>query len=561
MSKNYDNWEKLVGAVLKKEQLRQIALCRDLSSSSSSSSSSSTSSFSSTRTSLFHHQFLVYNGRIPPPINVPSSGTTIHGKCVFLPVEARELTISSINFPERHFLYSSSHCINFSCFEVVEVDSVSSVDIRGKIKTRLLSPRTIYGAYLWFIITSANKKMMGLDSLKAMIRFVNTETDGDAETREQQIHVQTHACNREEEGKRDSSSGSEKDLRGSFNSSSNSVSRTLGLCDSSPADACAPCGLDEASTRMVKMAQILPNSGVSEPAQKVFDKMSEPIPEKKNMQHLSKLHIILFFAKNRVPKNGFLLPDFPEKVEEDMIFQPEDESEIEETFGICLLGYFAGIGFTGSLGIWRIRDFRIEIGEENDVSLHITFRRPTRHWVLTTVQTHACNREEEGKRDSSFGSEKDFRGNFNSSPNTVSRTLGSCDSSPADACAPCGLDEASTRMVKMAQILPNSAVSEPAQKNKVPKNGFQLPDFPNEVEENMIFRPEDESEIEETFGICLLGYFAGIGFTGSLGIWRIRDFRIEIGEENDVSLHITFRRPSRHWVLYSSTFNGHIDVT
>ncbi|EYU31397.1 hypothetical protein MIMGU_mgv1a021674mg [Erythranthe guttata] len=203
MSKNYDNWEKLVGAVLKKEQLRQIALCRDLSSSSSSSSSSSTSSFSSTRTSLFHHQFLVYNGRIPPPINVPSSGTTIHGfsnsvlcyyvfkivaslsqKCVFLPVEARELTISSINFPERHFLYSSSHCINFSCFEVVEVDSVSSVDIRGKIKTRLLSPRTIYGAYLWFIITSANKKMMGLDSLKAMIRFVNTETDGDAETRE-----------------------------------------------------------------------------------------------------------------------------------------------------------------------------------------------------------------------------------------------------------------------------------------------------------------------------------------------------------------------------------------
>ncbi|KAL9162044.1 hypothetical protein ABFS82_07G062100 [Erythranthe guttata] len=189
MSKNYDNWEKLVGAVLKKEQLRQIALCRDLSSSSSSSSSSSTSSFSSTRTSLFHHQFLVYNGRIPPPINVPSSGTTIHGKCVFLPVEARELTISSINFPERHFLYSSSHCINFS-FEVVEVDSVSSVDIRGKIKTRLLSPRTIYGAYLWFIITSANKKMMGLDSLKAMIRFVNTETDGDAETRGDTVHLQ-----------------------------------------------------------------------------------------------------------------------------------------------------------------------------------------------------------------------------------------------------------------------------------------------------------------------------------------------------------------------------------
>ncbi|KAL7105731.1 hypothetical protein ACP275_07G062900 [Erythranthe tilingii] len=153
MSKNYDNWEKLVGAVLKKEQLRQIALCRDLSSSSSSSSSSSTSSFSSTRTSLFHHQFLVYNG-------------------------LRQLMYPH---PAQQFM---------GCFEVVEVDSVSSVDIRGKIKTRLLSPRTIYGAYLWLIITSANKKMKGLDSLKTMIRFVNTETDGDAETRADTVHLQ-----------------------------------------------------------------------------------------------------------------------------------------------------------------------------------------------------------------------------------------------------------------------------------------------------------------------------------------------------------------------------------
>ncbi|KAL7145162.1 hypothetical protein ABFS83_07G061600 [Erythranthe nasuta] len=135
MSKNYDNWEKLVGAVLKKEQLRQIALCRDLSSSSSSSSSSS---FSSTQV-------------------------------LFLPVEARELTISSLDLPERHFLYSSSHDINFSCFEVVEVDSVSSIDIRGKIKTRLLSPRTIYRAYLL---------------------FVNSETDGYAETRADTVHLQ-----------------------------------------------------------------------------------------------------------------------------------------------------------------------------------------------------------------------------------------------------------------------------------------------------------------------------------------------------------------------------------
>ncbi|KAI3469950.1 hypothetical protein Pfo_026613 [Paulownia fortunei] len=199
MSKNYDNWEKLVGAVLRKEQLKQIALSH---SRDPSSISDESSSFASSSSSLFHHQLLVYKGQstrsLAPDfdaMNVDSiwdrffpsdygkiKSRLVPGKYVFLPVEAREFTISSGDFPERQFGYST-----YGFTEVVEVNSVWSLDIRGKIKTLLLSPKAIYGAYLVFMLA---EKFKGLESAKAMVRFVEDETDGEAEMRADIVHLQ-----------------------------------------------------------------------------------------------------------------------------------------------------------------------------------------------------------------------------------------------------------------------------------------------------------------------------------------------------------------------------------
>ncbi|KAL8479385.1 hypothetical protein ACS0TY_026310 [Phlomoides rotata] len=57
MSKYYDNWEKLVGAVLNREKLRQLALSHSLSSNSINDESSC---FSFNSTIPFHNQSLVY---------------------------------------------------------------------------------------------------------------------------------------------------------------------------------------------------------------------------------------------------------------------------------------------------------------------------------------------------------------------------------------------------------------------------------------------------------------------------------------------------------------------
>lgn len=70
---------------------------------------------------------------------------------------------------------------------MVQVNSVESLDIRARIKTRLLSPKTIYGACLLFMPID---NFEGLDSAKAMVRFVDMETEGDAEWRADIVHLQ-----------------------------------------------------------------------------------------------------------------------------------------------------------------------------------------------------------------------------------------------------------------------------------------------------------------------------------------------------------------------------------
>lgn len=71
--------------------------------------------------------------------------------------------------------------------EVAELQSVCWLDIRGKIDTRMLSRNTKYGAYLVFKLA---ERCNGLRSANAVVRFVNVETDSDAEGRAGVVRLQ-----------------------------------------------------------------------------------------------------------------------------------------------------------------------------------------------------------------------------------------------------------------------------------------------------------------------------------------------------------------------------------
>ncbi|KAK6161779.1 hypothetical protein DH2020_005160 [Rehmannia glutinosa] len=70
---------------------------------------------------------------------------------------------------------------------VAKLKSVCWLDIRGKIKTHMLSSSTTYGAYLVFKLA---ERSYGLESVNAVVRFVNDEADSDAEERAAILHLQ-----------------------------------------------------------------------------------------------------------------------------------------------------------------------------------------------------------------------------------------------------------------------------------------------------------------------------------------------------------------------------------
>lgn len=78
----------------------------------------------------------------------------------------------------------------------MEVHSALSLDIRGKIRARLLTSKTIYGVYLVFKLEPIS---IGFETMKGVIRFVEDETDVDAERRGGILHLQP-VDEREREG-------------------------------------------------------------------------------------------------------------------------------------------------------------------------------------------------------------------------------------------------------------------------------------------------------------------------------------------------------------------------
>ncbi|KAG6431250.1 hypothetical protein SASPL_109328 [Salvia splendens] len=143
MSKNYDNWEKLVGAVLKIEQFRQLAARN----STSCSTISDDMSFSwldndAPKIQTLTHTLLRCNSYGNHLGNVPFSSSRIAlglRNSTKICTWAREFVIQTQDSPAQYLPFSS----NTNTIPI-------PVDIRGKIRTRLLTSNTIYGAYLIF---------------------------------------------------------------------------------------------------------------------------------------------------------------------------------------------------------------------------------------------------------------------------------------------------------------------------------------------------------------------------------------------------------------------------
>ncbi|CAN4095658.1 unnamed protein product [Withania somnifera] len=97
-------------------------------------------------------------------------------------VAARALDIEWGNTPDYWEWLSYPH----SRFpEVAKLKWVCWLDIRCKIETRILSKRTKYVAYLVFKL---EKEFHGLDTANAVVRFVDLESQKDAEKRASVVH-------------------------------------------------------------------------------------------------------------------------------------------------------------------------------------------------------------------------------------------------------------------------------------------------------------------------------------------------------------------------------------
>ncbi|KAL2469518.1 F-box protein [Abeliophyllum distichum] len=223
MSEKYDNWERLVKVVLRREELRQVALY----SSREPSFSSISSSFITEPATPIHDDQNIQLGsssntvnetdwdRLLPsdyediiarsvnpvayatkkdlylslcdsPILLDGGNTSFQldkttGKKCYM-IGARELRISC----DPEVLEWTSHKDSrFST--MIDLLRVWWVDIRGRIETQMLSPKTRYAAYLVFKL---GKYFRGFESGKGIIKYVKYDEDYEAEKRAATLHLQ-----------------------------------------------------------------------------------------------------------------------------------------------------------------------------------------------------------------------------------------------------------------------------------------------------------------------------------------------------------------------------------
>ncbi|XP_073126518.1 putative F-box protein PP2-B12 [Henckelia pumila] len=193
MSQNYDNWERLVAAVMLQEKLRRIALRPSMESITISSASSSfrvNGSFNSF-TQSFEFPAVNLNNHQETTMATSQSLTVFvdqrSGKNCYL-VGARGLQISSVE-DSQCWKWTSTQTDSSDRFsEVAELQAVWWLDIRCKIPSQILPQRRTYEAHLLFKLA---KKCKGLESAKAMVRFINDEPEKEAEKRARVVHFDT----------------------------------------------------------------------------------------------------------------------------------------------------------------------------------------------------------------------------------------------------------------------------------------------------------------------------------------------------------------------------------
>ncbi|KAJ8539719.1 hypothetical protein K7X08_013971 [Anisodus acutangulus] len=105
----------------------------------------------------------------------------------FLPSDYQEI-IDRSEFPP---VCITKKELFFSLFsEVAHLGFVCWLDIRGRIGTEMLSPKTDYAAYLVFKLEP--RKTFGLLSANAIIRFVNYESDTETEQQANTVELETY---------------------------------------------------------------------------------------------------------------------------------------------------------------------------------------------------------------------------------------------------------------------------------------------------------------------------------------------------------------------------------
>ncbi|KAL2469516.1 putative F-box protein PP2-B8 [Abeliophyllum distichum] len=215
MSQNYDNWERTVEIVVRRDELRQVALY----SSREPSFSSISSSFISEQATPIHDDQNIqlrsssntvnetdWDGFLPSdyediiarsvnPVAYATKKDLYLSLCdspILLDggntkrymIGARELEIFWAGDPEV-WEWTSHKDSRFSM--VVELLWEWGLDIRGRIETQMLSPKTHYAAYLVFKL---GKHFRGFESEKGIIKFVKYDKDYEAERRATTLHLQ-----------------------------------------------------------------------------------------------------------------------------------------------------------------------------------------------------------------------------------------------------------------------------------------------------------------------------------------------------------------------------------
>ncbi|XP_009776558.2 F-box protein PP2-B10-like [Nicotiana sylvestris] len=129
--------------------------------------------------SLSHSHILLDGGKLSFSLDRWSGD-----KCFM--VAPKELSIAGIDNPRQWEWTIRPNSRYYRLSEVAILKSARWLDIRGKIRTIMLSPETHYAAYLVFKLVN---DAYGIKLLNAVVRFVNHESESEAVKRATNVYI------------------------------------------------------------------------------------------------------------------------------------------------------------------------------------------------------------------------------------------------------------------------------------------------------------------------------------------------------------------------------------